>query len=109
MKQNIDVKEEIINLVGTSTIDAGGLGSAISDTEPRYAFFRYNYVFNGAEQLPTVFIYTCPSGSKIKERMVYASTKQGFLTAASSELGIEIAKKVGILLLQNRWSALANL
>ncbi len=26
--------------------------------------------------------------------MVYASTKQGFLTAASSTLGIEIAKKL---------------
>ena len=40
-----------------------------------------------------VFIYTCPSGSKIKERMLYASMKVGFLVAVSSSLGIEVAKK----------------
>ena len=44
--------------------------------------------------MSVVFIYTCPSGSKIKERMVYASTKQGFLASMSSDMGIEIAKKV---------------
>ena len=49
----------------------------------------------GSEQSPIVFIYTCPSGSKIKERMVYASTKQGFLASMSSDMGVEIAKKVG--------------
>jgi hypothetical protein len=45
-----------------------------------------------------VFIYTCPSGSKIKERMVYASTKQGFVASAEKEFGIEVAKRVSCLL-----------
>ena len=82
--------------MGSSNTDADGLASAISSTEPRYSFFRYSHQVGGAgsEQAPIVFIYTCPSSSKIKERMIYASTKQGFLTAMSSDMGIEIAKKV---------------
>ena len=92
--QNINVKEETIELVGSSDTDADGLASAISDTEPRYSFFRYPHQVEGSKQSPIVFIYTCPSGSKIKERMVYASTKQHFLAAISSDIGVEIAKKV---------------
>ena len=92
--QNINVKDETIELVGSSNTDPDGLSSAISDTEPRYSFFRYSHQVEGTEQPSTVFIYTCPSGSKIKERMVYASTKQGFLASMSSDMGIEIAKKV---------------
>lgn len=94
MVQNINVKDETIELVGSSNTHADGLSSAISNTEPRYSFFRYSQQVEGTEKLPTVFIYTCPSGSKIKERMVYASTKQGFLASMSSEMGVEIAKKV---------------
>lgn len=92
--QNINVKDETIELVGSSSTDADGLASAISNTEPRYSFFRYSHRLEGTEQSPIVFIYTCPSGSKIKERMVYASTKQGFLASMSSEMGVEVAKKV---------------
>ena len=97
MVQNINVKDETIELVGSSNTDADGLASSISNTEPRYSFFRYSQHTEGSEQSPIVFIYTCPSGSKIKERMVYASTKQGFLASMSSDMGLEIAKKVGKL------------
>lgn len=83
--------------MGSSSTDADGLASAISDTEPRYSFFRYTHHVERSEQSPIVFIYTCPSGSKIKERMVYASTKQGFLAAMSSDMGVEIAKRVSMV------------
>ena len=92
--QNINITNETIELAGSSDTDADGLASAISNTEPRYSVFRYSHQVEGSEQTPTVFIYTCPSGSKIKERMVYASTKQSFLAAMSSEIGLPIAKKV---------------
>lgn len=85
---------ETIEFAETGLTDAEGLASAISATEPRYSFFKYTHSLEGTEQSPVVFIYTCPSGSKIKERMVYASTKTGFLSAASSTLGIGITKKV---------------
>lgn len=94
MGQRMNVATETIELAEIGLTDPEGLSSAISATEPRYTFFRYTHHLVGAEQSPVVFIYTCPSGSKIRERMVYASTKQGFLTAVSSSFGIEIVKKL---------------
>ena len=94
MLQKINVAKEAIELAGTGSTEAEGLASNISDTEPRYAFFRYSHDFEGQEQAPIVFVYTCPSGSKIKERMLYASSRAGVIAAASSDAGLEITKKV---------------
>ncbi|MCJ1277328.1 Twinfilin-1 [Puttea exsequens] len=90
----IDVNSEEIELAGTSETDAAGLASAISSTEPRYSFFKYKHGIGGEGHTPIVFIYTCPSGSKIKERMIYASTKRAFLAGAQADFGIEIAKGI---------------
>ncbi|MCJ1385730.1 Twinfilin-1 [Xylographa soralifera] len=90
----IDVGREAIELAGTSKTDPEDLSSHISDSDPRYSFFRYSHEHEGPEQSPIVFIYTCPSGSKIKERMIYASSRAGVIAAAGKEAGVEIAKKL---------------
>lgn len=41
-----------------------------------------------------VFIYTCPSGSKIRERMLYSSSKANVITAAENDASIKVVKKV---------------
>ncbi len=43
-----------------------------------------------------VFIYTCPSGSKVKERMVYASSRAGVLAAARNEAGLAVVETVRV-------------
>jgi twinfilin-like protein len=43
---------------------------------------------------PIIFIYTCPSGSKIKERMVYASSRLGVVGVAEKEANLKISKKL---------------
>ena len=90
----IDMKSEEIGLVGTSEVGAEGLAGAISDEAPRYAFYRYRHSLEGVEQSPLVFIYTCPSGSKVRERMVYASSKEGLVAAARTDVGLDVVKKV---------------
>ena len=92
--QMIDVGREAIELVGTSRTELEDLSSHISDSDPRYSFFRYSHEHEGQEQSPIIFIYTCPSGSKIKERMIYASSRAGIIAAAGKEAGVEVAKKV---------------
>ena len=92
--QRLDTKQEVIELVSVSSIDLDGLASAISDTEPRYSLFTYSHTSEGTEQVPLVFIYSCPSGLGVRERMLYASSKAGFLAALSKDVGLEIAKKV---------------
>lgn len=84
-------------------MDIKDLATTISDTEPRYSFFRYRHevLHDGPQQTTDsiVFIYTCPSGSKVKERMIYASFKGMVLETASVEAGLEVAKKVTFCLL----------
>lgn len=93
-QQKINVQSEVIELAGTSSTSAEGLATSISDTEPRFSFFRYTHDFEGTQQSPLIFIYTCPSGSKTRERMLYAASKLGAIRAAGDDLGLEFAKKV---------------
>ena len=99
--QKINVPQEAIELVGVSETDAAGLSGKLSDEEPRYSFFRYRRETQGGEDSEVVFIYTCPSGSKVKERMVYACSVRGVMAAANKEAGLEVTKRV------SRYSMLA--
>ncbi|KAL9603920.1 MAG: hypothetical protein Q9219_000858 [cf. Caloplaca sp. 3 TL-2023] len=87
-------QNEEIELAGVEETDVQTLAAKISDTEPRYSFFRQSSEVEGREESPIVFIYTCPSGSKVKERMVYASFKKIVMDAVSQEGGFEVTKKL---------------
>ncbi|KAI9830370.1 MAG: Twinfilin-1, partial [Thelocarpon superellum] len=89
----INVADEKVELADTSSTDAEKVASTISGTEPRYSFFRYQHEFDGKEESPVVFIYTCPESSKVKERMLYASSRAGIISTASSEAGLTVVKK----------------
>ncbi|KAI9702541.1 MAG: Twinfilin-1 [Candelina mexicana] len=89
-----NMPKETIELAGTSSAEAGTLANAVSESEPRYSFFRYSYHSEGREESPVIFIYTCPSGSKLKERMVYALGRAGIVALAGSRAGLEIARKL---------------
>ena len=92
-EQRIDIATETIELAGTSSTDAAGLASEISDSEPRYSFFRYS---GDGGEAPIIFVYTCPSGSKIKERMLYATSKLTFVQAVEAEAGLNVVKRVSL-------------
>ena len=93
--QRIDIPRESVELVSTDNASAADLASLISDSEPRYSFFRYTYQRDGENVSSTIFIYTCPSSSQIKERMLYASSRAGVIQTATNEAGLEVSKKVG--------------
>lgn len=80
--------------MSTTTVTAVDLALAIDTREPRYSFFRYEHEYAGEALTPIVFIYTCPTLSKIKERMLYASSRAGVLAMAVETAGLTIAKKV---------------
>ncbi|KAL8811373.1 MAG: hypothetical protein Q9223_007547, partial [Gallowayella weberi] len=86
--------EETITLAGVEDVDVHGLSKVISETEPRYSFFRYTHEVEGQAARSIVFIFTCPSGSKVKERMIYASFKKVVMDTTTQEAGFEIAKKI---------------
>ena len=92
--KSIDIKTEKIELVDTRSVNAEALSSSISEAAPRYSFYNYSHTSNGSEQVSLIFIYTCPSGSKVKERMLYAASKRALVAGAESDIGLEVAKKV---------------
>jgi twinfilin-like protein len=66
------------------------VGKLISPTEPRYSF----YSLPNAPEPQIIFIYTCPTQSKIKERMVYSTSKSWTRIVAERDADIAIAKSL---------------
>ncbi|EAW14547.1 twinfilin [Aspergillus clavatus NRRL 1] len=83
----IDTASETFTLAtAKSGIDAHSVQDHIHPSSPRYTFYHY------PESETVFFIYTCPSGSSIRERMMYASSRMYALTVAD-EHGLKISKK----------------
>jgi twinfilin-like protein len=92
--QKINIATETMELASTTSTPISSLSTTISSTEPCYSFYRYAHTHNGASSSPILFIYTCPSGSKIKERMLYAASSRSAQQLAESEAGLTIEKKI---------------
>ncbi|KAJ5811469.1 hypothetical protein N7474_007770 [Penicillium riverlandense] len=84
----IDVPTETIKLADSqSGVGAGAVATHISASSPRYSFYHYP----GSDEV--VFVYTCPTGSSIKERMLHASSRR-YALAIAEEQGLKISKKI---------------
>jgi twinfilin-like protein len=100
--------KETIDLDNTAEVSINELSATIPETAPRFTFYNYNgslgktinitHIVAFAHHIILVFIYTCPSGSKIRERMLYSSSKANVITAAENDASIKISKKVDQLL-----------
>ncbi|KAI9678944.1 MAG: Twinfilin-1 [Trizodia sp. TS-e1964] len=92
----VDTAAETIELASVHAASENqAVTSLISASEPRYSFFYYHPKQHAAgEAVPIVFLYTCPTASKIKERMIYASALNGVVVSAQQEAGVKIAKRM---------------
>ncbi|KAF9109988.1 hypothetical protein BGX27_006902 [Mortierella sp. AM989] len=94
VKLSIDAENERIDLAGEAKITAKELVKNIDEESPRFTFFAYEHTHNGKAHDSLVFMYTCPSKSKIRERMLYSSCRAGVLQAAKDDAGLEVGKKL---------------
>ncbi|KAF3483342.1 twinfilin A [Arthroderma uncinatum] len=86
--QTIDVQTETLNLVGTeSNVAPDSLSGFIPGSNPQYTFYRH------PDSSELIFIYTCPSGSSIKQRMLHASSRAGMLMWAARN-GVSVNHKI---------------
>lgn len=86
--QTVDGSTETITLADKKTeVQSDSVASHISSSSPRYSFYHYP----GSDVV--IFIYTCPTGSSIRERMLHASSRRNAITIAEEE-GHKITKKV---------------
>ncbi|TFK55162.1 actin depolymerizing protein [Heliocybe sulcata] len=82
----IDPATETLLLKSSSDIDLSHLSSALPASEPCYALL--------ALPSPTVFIYSCPSSSPVKHRMLYSSGASSVYTAAKQLIPNVAGRKV---------------
>ncbi|KAL1961152.1 hypothetical protein VTO42DRAFT_3097 [Malbranchea cinnamomea] len=84
----IDVPTETINLAANqSNVSPADVPGLISNSKPQFTFYHY------PDSSSLVFIYTCPSSSSIKERMLNASSRLSIMRMAESE-GVKITHKI---------------
>ncbi|KAI0035941.1 hypothetical protein K488DRAFT_42223 [Vararia minispora EC-137] len=99
----IEPASEMLSVVSVSPADVEDLGSKIPSSNPSFAFFRWHQAPSGPQigpslvhRCPIVFIYSCPSSSPVKHRMLYSSGSSSVYQTAKSALpaGLLASRKV---------------
>lgn len=91
----ISEAEEVVLVREESDIGPAELAAKIGAEEPRYSFYRHGYVGEGGKsEEATVFIYTCPTATPVKQRMIYASSKRSVETLAERDAGLTLVRKL---------------
>jgi twinfilin-like protein len=85
----MDSATETLVLVEKGEATPATIAGLIDPKEPRYAFYRHD-----DPESSIVFISTCPSAAKIKERMLYAASRGNVVSLAQNEGGLKVAKKL---------------
>ncbi|KXL46538.1 hypothetical protein M433DRAFT_143169 [Acidomyces richmondensis BFW] len=76
----------------TDNIMPENVGSTICADEPRYSF--YSSPSSASPEAEIFYIYTCPTASKVKERMIYSTGKAWTRVVAERDAGLSIAKSL---------------
>ncbi|KAF9644470.1 actin depolymerizing protein [Thelephora ganbajun] len=69
----VETPGETLKLVSFEEVTAEQVGSKLPPSEPVFAFFGWPHNLSGSVPREIVFIYSCPSTSPVKHRMLYSS------------------------------------
>ncbi|KAJ3112566.1 Twinfilin-1 [Phlyctochytrium bullatum] len=84
----IDIANEVMKLAHTKpSFDFAELAGLADPLQPYFVLLRQS----GTEE--AVFAYICPPKSKVKERMLYSSSKASFLAYCEAEFGLTFGVK----------------
>lgn len=81
--------ETVVLLSSAPCLEPNQVCHSIPPDKPSYTF--YHYPSTGA----VVFVYACPAVSKVREKMLYASTRAHVLELARAE-GVEVRRRLEI-------------
>ncbi|EIW60075.1 actin depolymerizing protein [Trametes versicolor FP-101664 SS1] len=70
---SIDPATESLLLTSAQEVDVSGLSSALPASDPSYAFFAWPQNITSPPRRDVVPIYSCPSASAVRHRMLYSS------------------------------------
>ncbi|KAI5969415.1 TWF1 [Candida margitis] len=84
---NIDLSNEVIKLTSKNTnVELTSLVKKLQDNSPSGPTYS---IYNYAPQKYT-FIYSCPSGSSVKDRMIYAASKNSLINHLKTYLNQDV-------------------
>ncbi|KAL0580426.1 Twinfilin-1 [Marasmius crinis-equi] len=69
----VDIPTETFVLHSSSEVSVDQLSSVIPKDDASYVFFAWPHTHGNTSKREIIFIYSCPSGTPIKHRMVYSS------------------------------------
>ncbi|KAF9453252.1 actin depolymerizing protein [Macrolepiota fuliginosa MF-IS2] len=69
----VDPQTETLLLKSSSEITVDQLRSTVPKAEPSYSLFAWPHSYSSPPRRELIFIYSCPSSSPIKHRMLYSS------------------------------------
>ncbi|VDP22320.1 unnamed protein product [Soboliphyme baturini] len=92
---SVDTLNEAIKLEKFGVVNLVELNNDIARSKPRYHFYTFGHVHDGVQRNPIVFIYSLPTlETPIKEKMLYSSCKEPFLTNLQQTIGLTVDKKI---------------
>jgi len=90
----IDIPTETLVLVEHRMASLDELPAILPKNDPSYSFFAWDHTVEGAPKRDIIFVYTCPSTSPIKSRMLYSSGVTGVVFEALKQHNIVVTKRV---------------
>lgn len=90
----INVETETLEVYSKTATPISKLGESISKSTPRFSLYRYVHTHNDVISSPILFIYTCPSSSRPKERMLYATSSRSVRQIVEQVCGLSITKNI---------------
>ena len=88
--QYFNLPDETLRVASsTPSVSPAQLAGTLSQTDPRLSFYSYP-----GSTTQIVFIYTCPSASKLKERMMYSTSKKFTQMIAEQKAGVVVSKNL---------------
>jgi len=84
---SIDVATETLTLLSQLETDVDQIGSKLPESEAAYALYRWVHSEDGQVKADIVFIYSCPTSSPVKLRMLYSSGIGALVQAIKARLG----------------------
>ncbi|KAI0372856.1 actin depolymerizing protein [Pilatotrama ljubarskyi] len=70
---SIDPGTETLQLTSSQAVEVSNLASSIPSSDPSYAFFAWPQSITSPPRRDIVPIYSCPSASPVRHRMLYSS------------------------------------
>jgi twinfilin-like protein len=89
-RQYFNLPDETLRVdSSTPSVSPAQLASTLSQTDPRFSFYSYP-----GSTTQIVYMYTCPTASKVKQRMMYSTSKRFVQMIAEQKAGVVVAKSL---------------